>query len=97
MPIHLKAFDHASAATVLRRVLDRLRNDYIESGRAELFDQLESTLSAKGAIGSYAEMAMKLGKSEPAVRVAVHRLRGEFRRILQQEVADTVSSWGRGR
>ena len=87
-----KAFDRPWAATLLHRVLDRLRKQYVESGRAGLFDALSSTLSAKAATGSYADVATKLGKSEPAVRVAVHRLRGEFRRVLRQEVADTVSS-----
>jgi RNA polymerase sigma-70 factor (ECF subfamily) len=86
------AFDRRWAATLLRRVLDRLRKEYVEAGTTDLFEELESSLLGKGAERSHAETAAKLGKSEAAVRVAVHRLRVEFRRVLRQEVADTVSS-----
>ena len=85
-----KAFDRPWAATLLGQVLDRLRKEYIETGTTELFEALKSTLSGKGATGSYAETAAKLGKSQTAVRVAVHRLRAEFRRVLREEVAQTV-------
>jgi RNA polymerase sigma-70 factor (ECF subfamily) len=85
-----KAFDRPWAATLLGRVLDRLRKEYVETGTIELFEELKSTLSGKAATGSYAETAAKLGKSEAAVRVAVHRLRAEFRRVLREEVAQTV-------
>jgi RNA polymerase sigma-70 factor (ECF subfamily) len=89
-----KAFDLSWAATLLSRVLDRLRNQHTEAGRAELFDALKPTLSGKGPVCSYAEIAAKLGKSEAAVRVAVHRLRTEFREMLRQEVAETVATAG---
>ena len=39
---------------------------------------------------SHAETAKKLGMSEGAVKVAVHRLRKRFRELLRQEIAQTL-------
>jgi DNA-binding transcriptional regulator PaaX len=38
----------------------------------------------------YAELAARLGMNEPAVRVAVHRLRARYRQLLRDEIARTV-------
>ena len=40
----------------------------------------------------YAEIATRLGMSEGAVKVAVHRLRQRYREVLRAEIADTVAS-----
>jgi len=40
----------------------------------------------------YAELAARLGRSEGAVKVAVHRLRQRYRELLQEEIANTVTS-----
>jgi RNA polymerase sigma-70 factor (ECF subfamily) len=36
-------------------------------------------------------MAARLGTSEGAVKVAVHRLRQQYRQVLRAEIAETVS------
>jgi RNA polymerase sigma-70 factor (ECF subfamily) len=41
---------------------------------------------------TYAEVAIELGLTEGAVKVAVHRLRRQFRDLLRQEIEQTVSS-----
>ena len=43
---------------------------------------------------SYAEQAAKLGLTEGAVKVAVHRLRDRYREMLRAEIAQTVSTPG---
>jgi len=40
----------------------------------------------------YVEIAARLGTSEGAVKVAVHRLRQRYRELLRAEIADTVAS-----
>ena len=40
---------------------------------------------------SYATTAARLGMSEGAVKVAVHRLRRRYRELLQEEIAHTVA------
>ena len=42
----------------------------------------------------YAEIAIRLGSSEGAVKVAVHRLRQRYREVLRAEIADTVAGPG---
>jgi RNA polymerase sigma-70 factor (ECF subfamily) len=41
-----------------------------------------------------AELAAKLGLTEGALKVAVHRLRRRYRDLLKQEIADTVADTG---
>jgi RNA polymerase sigma-70 factor (ECF subfamily) len=45
----------------------------------------------RGAL-NYADMAHKLGITEAAARVAVHRLRQRYRQLIRAEVASTVAS-----
>ena len=40
----------------------------------------------------YASIAAACGMTEPAVKVAVHRMRARFRELLLAEIAQTVSS-----
>jgi RNA polymerase sigma-70 factor (ECF subfamily) len=62
------------------------------AGKADEFEQLKGVLSAeKGAI-PYATLASRLGLSDGAVRVAVHRLRRRFRNAFREEISHTLSS-----
>ena len=47
-------------------------------------------LTESGDLPAYNEAAGKLGLTEGAVKVAVHRLRRRFGDILRLEIADTV-------
>lgn len=40
----------------------------------------------------YAEAAAKLGQTENAIAAAVHRMRDDFRALLRQETADTLTA-----
>jgi RNA polymerase sigma-70 factor (ECF subfamily) len=42
------------------------------------------------APGPYAEAGKRLGMSEGAIKVAVHRLRKHYREVLRDEVAQTL-------
>ncbi|HUC86663.1 MAG TPA: RNA polymerase sigma factor [Candidatus Acidoferrales bacterium] len=86
-----KIFERRWALTLLDRVLWRLRRDYVSSGRERLFEQLKPTLTEASRTVRYAEMAARLGTSEGAVKVAVHRLRQQYREVLRAEIAETVS------
>ena len=72
-------------------MLRRLRHDYVSSGRENLFEQLKPTLTEASRTVRYSEIAVRLGTSEGAVKVAVHRLRQQYREVLRAEIADTVS------
>jgi len=80
------------ALTLLDRTMRRLRREYVAAGKAGAFDELRVFLTEiKGTI-SHAEAARRLGLSEGAVRVAVHRLRKRFRELFREEIAQTVGS-----
>ena len=49
------------------------------AGQGELFAALSFCLTGGRSDLPYAELAARLGQSEPAVRVAVHRLRKRYR------------------
>ena len=85
-----RAYDRRWALTLLEQVLNRLEAEFDQSGRQKLFSELKAFLTGeKGA--SYAAVGVKLGMSEGAVKVAVHRLRQRYRELLRLEVANTVN------
>ena len=84
-------FERRWACTVLEQVLGRLREEFVASERAELFDELKVFLSADQAPVSYAEIALRTGLKEPTVKVAVHRLRRRYGELLRAQIANTVA------
>jgi RNA polymerase sigma factor (sigma-70 family) len=87
-----RIFDRRWALTLLDQVLSRLEAEMLASGRTTHFDRLKTYLTGDEPQLSYAETAGVLGMSEGAVKVAVHRLRRQFRDLLRDEIAQTVSS-----
>ena len=87
-----KIFERRWALTLLAQVLKRLREEYLRDGREKLFDELKPTLTEASRTVRYVEIANRLGSSEGAVKVAVHRLRQRYREVLRAEIADTVAS-----
>jgi RNA polymerase sigma factor (sigma-70 family) len=86
-----KLFDRRWALILLERVLGRLRDNQVSAGKGELFDHLKGFLTGDSAGLPYADVARTLGMTDGAIRVAVHRLRRNFRDTLIREIADTVS------
>jgi len=89
-----RAFDRAWARAVLEHTLERLRAEYDARGKAELFDALRDHLIGASADDGYAELSARLGHSEGALKVAVHRMRKRYRAALRAEVRDTVADDG---
>jgi RNA polymerase sigma-70 factor (ECF subfamily) len=87
-----RIFDRHWALTLLDRVLSRLKTEMAVGGRQAQFDGLKTYLTGDEPQLSYAQTAEKLGMSEGAVKVAVHRLRRRFGDVLRDEIAQTVSS-----
>ena len=85
-------YDRQWAATLLERTMSRLQEEYTASGRATLFEHLQSCLVREEAALPYAEIAARLKLTEAAVKMAVHRLRARYREILRAQIAHTVSS-----
>jgi RNA polymerase sigma factor (sigma-70 family) len=79
------------AIALLQSVLEQLAGEYEAGGKRQLFMQLRFALSGEKQKVPYAQLANELGMSEPAVRVAVHRLRRRYREILRLAIAQTVA------
>jgi RNA polymerase sigma-70 factor (ECF subfamily) len=77
--------------TLLDQVMDRLRDDFDRAGKRNDFDHLKVFLTGEAAAPSHREVAVELGTTEGAVRVAVHRLRRRFREFVLAEIAQTVA------
>jgi RNA polymerase sigma factor (sigma-70 family) len=85
-------FERRWALTLLDKVMQQLRDEYVRDGKAVLFEELKSTLTGASRSAPYAEIAARLGTSEGAVKVAVHRLRQRYRELLRAEIAHTVAT-----
>jgi RNA polymerase sigma factor (sigma-70 family) len=86
-----KAFEKRWALTLLELSLARLRKEYADRGRQELFEHLKTTLTEGRGGVAYAELSARLGISEASVKMAVHRLRQRYRAVLRAEIAETVA------
>jgi RNA polymerase sigma-70 factor (ECF subfamily) len=83
-----RLFERRWALSLLDRVLSRLREEHVASGKERLFEHLKGQLTGDGV--PHAQTAAELGMTEGAVKVAVHRLRGRYREILRDEIAQTL-------
>jgi RNA polymerase sigma factor (sigma-70 family) len=85
-------FDRRWAITVLDRALQQLRREEADAGRLAEFDLIKSSLLGQSPTGGYDAWATSLGTTDGAVKVAVHRLRKRFQRMLREAISETVSS-----
>ncbi len=85
-------YDRQWALTLLERTLKALEQEYRESGRTVLFENLRAVLTGDSDGLPYADIAQRLNLTEAAVKMAVHRLRNRYREILKREISETVAS-----
>lgn len=86
-----REFERRWALALLARALRRTRDAFEAStGRAELYAALVPFIGGEGDAAPYAEIAARLGTTEGAIKVAVHRLRAAHRENVRAEVRDTV-------
>jgi RNA polymerase sigma-70 factor (ECF subfamily) len=85
-------FERHWALTVAERAIAKLQADLERRGRANHFEQLEAYLLGGEPLSPYKEVATRLGMSEGAVKVAIHRLRKRLGGLLREEIANTVAN-----
>lgn len=83
-------FDREWALAVMDRALGALRSEFVEAGKPEQFDTLKPWLMGDAPAMSQAEAASRLGLSEGAIKVTIHRLRKRFREVVRSEIAQTL-------
>lgn len=87
-----KAFERQWALVVLDRVLSQMQTGFAAAGRGRMFEELKAYLTGEDPESSGTEIARRLGMTEGNVRVTIHRLRGQYRDLLREEVARTVET-----
>ena len=86
-------FERRWALSVLDRVVEKLRNEFVHHGRPEHFERLKVFLLGQSD-APYAALAREMSTSEGALKGAIHRLRKRYRELFRQEIADTVADPG---
>jgi RNA polymerase sigma-70 factor (ECF subfamily) len=89
-----KEFELRWALTVLDHVTQQLREEYLQLGRGDLFDALESHLWGDAQSVPYPQLAERFCLSLANVKTIAHRLRQSYRTTLREEIAHTVSQPG---
>ena len=87
-----QVFERRWAQTVFQVALNRLRDEYVETGRGPFFDRLKDFQPREPGAPSYAEIGAGFDMTEAAVKSAVQRMRQRHREILREEIAHTVTS-----
>jgi RNA polymerase sigma factor (sigma-70 family) len=78
--------------TLLNHVLDRIQHEFAAAGKREQFELLKPFLYGDQSPLSQAEIGVRLGMSEGAVKGMVYRLRRQYQEALRREIANTVAS-----
>lgn len=87
-------FERQWARTLLEHVEARLQQEYLSSGRHQLFTVLRPGLVRNESALSHAQLAAELNLTPAAIKVALYRMRLRYREILREEIGKTVSSPG---
>jgi len=85
------AFDREWALAIVERSLALLESENLSAGQSAQFAALKPWLSPAASRAPQADTAAKLGISEGALKVAIHRLRRRFREITRAEIAQTLN------
>ena len=85
-----RIYERRWALSVLDRVVEKLRNEFVQHGRPDHFERLKVFLLGQSD-APYGALAQELNTSEGALKVAIHRLRKRYRELFRQEIADTVA------
>lgn len=80
------------ALDLLDTVFTKLETEYRLADKHSLFLALKSSIGGDHPGTTHAQTAADLGISEGNARVALHRLRKRYRRILEELIADTVAN-----
>jgi RNA polymerase sigma-70 factor (ECF subfamily) len=87
-----RTFEQRWASTLLQTVLARVKEEFHLSGRAEIFDALQPHIWGDSDSTPYPVLASKLGMTLSDVKVTAFRLRTRYRKLLREEIGQTVSN-----
>jgi RNA polymerase sigma-70 factor (ECF subfamily) len=87
-----QAFQRCFALVVLRRSLQRLRNEAAQTGHLDMYDALEPYLARDPPPGQYEPIGARLRIRHVTLVLALKRLRQRLRELAAEELSDTVNT-----
>ena len=87
-----RLYEQRWAMALLEKVVQRLQAEYDGDGKGELFAMLKFCITGARSDQPYAELAGRLNMPENTLKTVIRRLRGRYRELLLEEIADTVST-----
>lgn len=85
------SFDRRWAKAILDTVLRRLREEFVQAGKADRFDELSALLFREPSAGEYPRLAALWKVTESGVRSSVQRIRQRYAALFREEIASTVN------
>ena len=85
-------YNRAWAVSVMERSLQALRSDHAERGLQDRFQLLVGPLLQNSDEAGLGQIATCAGTSTGALRVALHRMRREYRNLIEREISATLDS-----
>lgn len=85
-------YERGWALALLNDVLNALETEYQRDGKGAWIEAMRPVLTADRDGLDYGAIASRLGLTETAARVAAHRLRQRYRRLIRASVASTVAA-----
>lgn len=84
-------YERQWAVALLERVMGLLESEMAASGKKDQFEHLKGFLIGEHGGSTYDDVAAKLGMTAAAAKMAASRMRGRYRQLLREEIAQTVS------
>ena len=70
-----------------------MKQEYSSNEKQKLFEKIAPFLGGSSPdLPTYQQVAQELEMTESAVKVNVHRMRKQFRKLLRDEISNTVAS-----
>jgi DNA-directed RNA polymerase specialized sigma24 family protein len=89
-----KEFELRWALAILEKAMQRLRGEYCEIGRGDLFEALQAHLWGDADSMPYLLLSQKFGITMANIKTMAHRLRHSYRVVLREEIGQTVAQPG---
>lgn len=86
------AYDRAWASSLLVNAFKRLHEECARQGHGALCAELEPVMFNDETASPYREIALRLGMTEAAVKMAASRIRARLRGVVREEILQTVTN-----
>lgn len=84
-------FDRTWAATVIEQATRKLKQNYADRGRLDVFEAMKRCLTGELSPDAYPELAVKLGMTKETLEVNLSRFRKAFAGLVRSVIAETVA------